>query len=160
VSRIVAIALRTLKHHYSRLRLVVSFADPEQGHMGTIYQAGGWLFAGMTLPADEYIVNGVRMHGRALRSTRSTHRLRNLPAKNVLDWTQQVIDPNARPMSGSSKYRYLMPLDDAMRKQIAPLSKPYPKRAGSILADASPAQGEEGGAAPTPALHTGANRGT
>jgi hypothetical protein len=50
------------------------------------------------------------------------------------------------------KHRYLMPLDAAMRAQIAPLAKPYPKkpRVGSVDSDTSPAQGEEGGASPTP----------
>ena len=41
VSRIVAITLKLLKAKFSGLRLVVSFADPAQGHHGGIYQAGG-----------------------------------------------------------------------------------------------------------------------
>jgi hypothetical protein len=41
------------------------------------------------------------------------------------------------------KHRYLYPLDDAMRKQIAPLSKPYPKRqhADEVKRDAPSARG-------------------
>lgn len=128
VSRIIAIALRFLRKKCPTIRLCVSYADPEHGHVGGIYQAGGWLYAGMTAPADEYIVNGARMHGRALRSTRSTHAAKNVAARNILDWARKVLDPNANPVDGSAKYRYLMPLDDAMRAQIAPLSKPYPKR--------------------------------
>ena len=31
-------------------------------------------------------------------------------------------------VSKPGKYRYLMPLDKKMRKQILPLSKPYPKK--------------------------------
>ncbi len=31
-----------------------------------------------------------------------------------------------RKMPG--KHRYLFPLDDAMKAQVAPLAKPYPKR--------------------------------
>ena len=37
--------------------------------------------------------------------------------------------PDVQIVKGSSKHRYLMPLDEAMRAQIAPLAKPYPKRA-------------------------------
>jgi hypothetical protein len=55
---------------------------------------------------------------------------------------------------GSAKYRYLMPLDDEMRAKIAPLAKPYPKRAGSIVTDAPANHAGEGGSVPTPALHT------
>jgi hypothetical protein len=62
------------------------------------------------------------------------------------------LDPKATEWIGVEKYRYLMPLDDAMRKQIEPLRKPYPKRAGSIGSDAPGLQPGEGGANPTSAL--------
>lgn len=152
VSKIVSIALRLFQKAYPTMRLVLSFADPEQGHMGGIYQAGNWFYLGETLPADEYIVKGKRMHGRALRSTRSTHPLKNVLARNVLDWAQKVIDPMARAIDGSSKHRYAMPLDAEMRAQILPLAKPYPKRAGSADSGTSGFQPEGGGATPTPAL--------
>jgi hypothetical protein len=128
VSRIVAIALRFLKKKCPGLRLVVSFADPEQGHVGGIYQAGGWIYAGKTTAADEYLVNGRRVHGRALRSTRSTHKSGNVVADNVLEWARLVLDPKASKVEGSSKHRYLMPLDAATRARILPLSRPYPKK--------------------------------
>ncbi len=52
------------------------------------------------------------------------------------------------------KYRYLMPLDDEMRAKIAPLAKPYPKRAGSKGNVVPGFQSGEGGAIPTPALQS------
>ena len=128
VTKIIRVSFAFLKQRCPNLRLVISFADPEHGHIGGIYQAGNWLYLGMTEPADEYIVKGVRMHGRALRSTRSTHRLRNKSARNVMDWARQVLDPNIARVAGSSKHRYAMPLDAAMRQQILPLAKPYPRR--------------------------------
>jgi hypothetical protein len=152
VSRVVAVALRMLPRVCPRLRLVVSFADPERGHVGGIYQAGNWLYVGTTVPADEYVVNGRRMHGRALRMTRSTHRLKNLPTRNILEWARKAIDPNAFPVRGSSKYRYLYPLDPEMRARIAPLAKPYPKRAAGVAGDTPPHHGGEGGSTPTAAL--------
>lgn len=154
VSRIVRVALLFLRKACPAIRLVVSFADPENGHRGGIYQAGGWIYAGKTAPADEYLVNGKRMHGRALRSTRTTHRLGALPCKNILDWARRVIDPNASPISGSSKHRYLMPMDGEMRRRLVPLSMPYPKRAASIDVDAPGPQPGEGGATPTAALQS------
>jgi hypothetical protein len=54
------------------------------------------------------------------------------------------------PLMG--KYRYLMPLDAAMRAQIAPLAKPYPKKESRGLGetDNAPRTNEEtGGARPT-----------
>lgn len=128
VSQVVAEAIKQLGRAQTGLRLIVSYADPEHKHVGTIYQAGNWLYAGTTEASDEYIVNGFRMHGRALRSTRSTHRLGGLPANNVMEWARKVLDPDIKQVMGSVKHRYLYPLDRAMRKQIAPLAKPYPKR--------------------------------
>lgn len=151
VSRIVSLSLRFLKRQSPKIRLVVSYADPEQGHHGGIYQAGNWVYAGLTDAADEYIVNGVRMHGRALRSTRSTHRRKALPAQNIMEWARLVLDPRICQVEGSRKHRYLMPLDDAMRAQIAPLARPYPKRA-KHPSDAPAVQAGEGGAAPTRTL--------
>jgi hypothetical protein len=146
VSRIVRIALKFLKQRCPGLRLVISFADPEQGHTGGIYQAGNWTYAGMTDPADEYLVNGTRMHGRALRSTRSTHKRGNLPAPNVFEWAKQVLDPNIQRVAGSSKHRYLYPLDAAMHAQIAPLARPYPKR-GQSADSGAPGDQPGGGSA-------------
>jgi len=153
VSRIISCALRFLKQKCKGIRLVISFADPEQGHNGAIYQAGNWIYCGMTVPADEYIVNGTRMHGRALRSTRSTHKLKNVKASNVMEWARIVLDPKIKRIQGSSKHRYLMPLDAEMKAAILPLSKPYPKRASSETNDTAGNLPEKGGATPTDALH-------
>ena len=47
------------------------------------------------------------------------------------------------------KYRYLYPLDAAMRTQIAPLAKPYPKRGTGETDNAPGTNPETGGASPT-----------
>ena len=126
VSQVVAESLRQLKRTQRGLRLVVSFADPDQGHRGGIYQAGNWLYLGMTTVADEYIVNGRRVHGRALRNSRSNHRLRNIESANVEEWARRVLDPNIEKVSGSSKHRYVYPLDKQMRRYLIPLAQSYP----------------------------------
>jgi hypothetical protein len=48
VSRIMAITLRKLKKHAKGLKLVVSYADFNQGHHGGIYQATNWIYVGGT----------------------------------------------------------------------------------------------------------------
>jgi hypothetical protein len=147
VSRIVAIALRMIKREYKGLRLVVSFADPEQGHVGAIYQAGGWIYDGCTTSSEEYLVNGKRWHGRAFRASKPAH----LTTKQAA----AAMDPNFKVVPGSVKHRYLMPLDDAMRKQIAPLAKPYPKRVTRDRGETDNAphsNAETGGAGPTRSL--------
>lgn len=65
VSRVVAIAIKFLKARSPTLRLIVSFADPEEGHHGGIYQAGNWLYVGQNAGSTEYIgPDGKKWHGR------------------------------------------------------------------------------------------------
>ncbi len=131
---------------------MVSFADPERGHHGGIYQGGNWIYAGRSTVADEYLVNGVRMHGRALRSTRSTHKNGALTAMNVAEWARKALGVSVIRVGGSSKHRYLMPLDAEMRLRVAPLAQPYPKRERSRENAATPPS-VEGGVIPTRSLH-------
>lgn len=123
VSQIVAKTFGLLTKHNQGLRLLVSYADPEHGHAGGIYQAMNWIYTGLTMASDEYIVNGKRWHGRAFRASKPDH----LTTKQYLD-----LVGNYQIVKGSSKYRYVYPLDRAMRRQIAPLAKPYPKRADVV----------------------------
>jgi hypothetical protein len=143
VSRIVAIALRFLRNHCPRLRLVVSFADAGQGHHGGIYQAGGWVYASGA-ETHAYCVNGTLVHPKTLHS-------RYGKGGQSIPWLRENVDPLADRVIAGFKHRYLMPLDEAMRAQIAPLAKPYPKRAKQATSE-SPSEG--GGAAPTRALQT------
>lgn len=138
VTRIVSIALKFLKKTNPGLRLIVSFADPEQGHHGGIYQGGGWIYSGRSQASDEYIFMGKRWQGRSFRNS----------------YKGMEKDPRVQIVKGSSKYRYLMPLDEEMRTRIEPLRKPYPKRAGSKANVASGFQSEEDGATPIPALQS------
>ena len=112
VSRIMAMAIKMLKQHSPGLKLIVSYADTGQGHHGGIYQATNWIYEGYFGGECSVVVNGRLMHRRQAYSLYGTTRPKgsyNVPA--------------------SGKHKYLMPLDEEMRKQIMPLSKPYPKRA-------------------------------
>lgn len=138
VTQAVASSLKQLKTQQPGLRAVVSFADPEQGHEGRIYQAGNWLYLGMTQSADEYMVNGVRKHGRSLRSIRNSHPVKlNVP--NVEEWARRVLDPNIVRIEGSSKHRYFYPLDKALRRKVERLALPYPHAGkGSMVSRDAP----------------------
>lgn len=120
VSKIVVKSIKLLKQRNEGLRIIVSFADPDEGHNGAIYQAMNWVHDGVSIPADEYIVNGKRWHGRSLRNTKPI---------NMTTYQYAIfLDMNAKKIKGSSKIRYLYPLDKAMRRKILPLAKPYPKK--------------------------------
>lgn len=144
-SRIVSISIRMLSKEFSGLELVVSYADANQGHVGTLYQACGWHYIGMAKDAGgSAVVNGVEYHGRTLGDRYGTR---------SLAWIRANIDPNAKALESIGKYKYAMPLTDRMKEKIERMSKPYPKRVVSIDSDAPVFQAGEGGAIPTTTLH-------
>jgi len=129
VSRISSIAMKFLHSSNLKLRLVVSFADKSQGHHGGIYQAGNWTYNGQGNPAKFYMIRGKLTHPRSIGTkglVQNIHGARKL-------------DPNATVVDVPGKHRYLMPLDAAMRAQIAPLAKPYPKRVKQATTGDQPA---------------------
>jgi hypothetical protein len=115
VSRIVAIAVRMLHKQSEGLRLLVSYADTTQGHHGGIYQAGGWVYCGQSQASVEWFHEGRWKHNREMTGGPFGQKRRLATS-----------DLPSRKQPG--KHKYLMPLDAAMRAQIEPLHKPYPKR--------------------------------
>lgn len=133
VSRILSIAIKLLKKQSPDIKLLISFADPMQAHVGGIYQAMGWIYTGTSKPDVQYFQDGKWRHHRS--ATSRTISVAGLPSKKLL-----------------AKHRYLWPMDLAMPQRIAPLAKPYPKRAKD---QAAPDQGALGGETPTRTLqHT------
>ena len=138
-SKIIAVALRFLRKQSPGLRLVVSFADPVENHHGGIYQAGNWVYCGTSSGSFEWNLNGKRLNKRAYTGHNFGNKQLEVPAR-------------ALKIRTPGKHRYLMPLDDEMRRQIEPLRKPYPKRVRSVDSDTSANHAEEGGANPTRTL--------
>ena len=119
-SKCVAISLKMLKRQSPGLRLVVSYADEGQGHVGTIYQATNWIYLGAA--TQPYLkVRGKVVHPRTLYD-------RYGRGGQSVKWLRANVDPNARRVEMPPKLKYVMPLDRAMRKQLEPLAQPYVKR--------------------------------
>jgi hypothetical protein len=121
VSRIVAIAMRIVAKRNPGLRLVVSFADTNEGHHGGIYQAGNWIYSGITPPKTHFRdKQGKVWHSRQTTTTGMTNQFgsRSKCAKRS----------DCEKVELEGKHRYLMPLDAEMRARVLPLAKPYPKR--------------------------------
>jgi hypothetical protein len=145
VSKITAIALRFLKANSPGLRLIISYADPLQGHHGGIYQAGNWLYRGKSNPQPDLIINGKSYHKKSANAKFGTASPEKISVKyNV----------KAKYSEKKWKHAYLMPLDNDMRKKIIPLAKPYPKRASSETIDTPGIHPGKGGETPTDALHS------
>ncbi len=139
VSQIVAMTIRMLREQNPGLRLIVSFADPTEGHNGSIYQAMNWVYTGKSAQDKAYFYQGRWQHSREIRG-------------GAFGTSRKLADYSAletRAVQG--KHRYLYPLDRKMRKQIEPLRKPYPKRepcGQGVEGDASGVQSEGAGSIP------------
>ena len=114
VSQIVTCAIKQTKTHNPGLRLLISYADPNVGHEGTIYQAMNWVYVGRSASIVQYYFRGAwRNDTRLFKMFADSPHLRDGIETRSLD----------------GKLEYLYPLDKAMRRQIEPLAQPYPKRA-------------------------------
>ena len=132
------------KHEMPGIRLLVSYADLNQGHEGKIYQASNWIFVGETGTEAGIVLQGKITHRRTINSKYGT---------STIEWLQKHVDPRAGRVEGKAKYKYLLPLDDEIAERVKLLSKSYPKkRATSETSDTPGVHPREGRAARTVAL--------
>jgi hypothetical protein len=118
VTQILSKAIALLKKINPGIKLIISYADCAQGHVGKIYQANNWIYEGKTIPSRRIVIKGVVKHLRSVSALYNT---------SSIAWLKEHVDPNAKLIKDIGKHKYLMPLDKKMRKQIIKLSKPYPK---------------------------------
>ena len=117
-SRVIGTVLRSLKKH-TDLKFLLSYADPAQGHLGTIYQATGWLYTGTSSAVPLYDVgDGVIRHSRSLAHAYGTHSLRHFAEHGVI----------VRLVAQVAKHRYVYILDPSWRDRLKPSVLPYPRR--------------------------------
>ena len=131
-SRIVAAAVRQFIKDIGRdLKMIISYADLDQGHRGIIYQATNWIYAGPTGKyRDGYILtNGRFVHRRSLVAIIKT--MVNRPtggAQSELDLCRIIFkDPDALPHYTKGRHLYLFPVSKDMKQLALTLRKPYPK---------------------------------
>lgn len=60
-------SLRWIKRN-TGINIIVSYADPNYGHNGTIYKASNFKHVGMTAPGRVIIHNGKKYHDKAIRT--------------------------------------------------------------------------------------------
>lgn len=128
VSKILAIAIRMLKKQSLGLRLIVSYADTAQDHLGIVYQAGNWFYTGLTRRTNEILVNGQHIHKRRATEVYGTCGIEHI---------RKVADPNARLVPSSRKHCYIYPLNKTDAERLAHMAKPYPKRDKQAMAVSS-----------------------
>jgi len=145
VSRIVSIAIKLIKKQYVKLKLIISFADANEGHLGIIYQAGGWIYSGIAKSTPKYKTpDGKILHQRQVNKKGFNKEFGNL--RKCFKPEQCVV------IKQLNKYRYLYPINDEIKNQILLLAKPYPKKNNADepkLETGGASSAETGGSNPT-----------
>lgn len=116
----------------SRFDWLFSYADTGQGHHGGIYQALNAVYVGLSETRPGFRCEGVPVHPRSLVSTYGTQawpRIRDLYLADTGKVLERVMDMN------TAKHTYVLPIGGpasrrAIRRALAPITRPYPKREG------------------------------
>jgi hypothetical protein len=93
------------------IRVLLSYSDPNVGHLGKIYQATNWLYQGnetMLVAACKYKINNEVLHIRTISARYGS----------VKDNVLKKIDPNYEKLNELKKHRYLYILNKKERKEI------------------------------------------
>lgn len=149
VSRIISITIKLLKKHNPKLKLIVSYADPEQDHLGIIYQAGNWIYIGRSTPSVMYQVDNKKIHSRTA----------NPNNKHFGNKTKDIDISNAKKVRALPKYKYIYILDKEIYPKYIKLKKPYPKCMSSLNNKTSSHQLENDGENPILMLQSDQNEG-
>lgn len=127
-SQVVAACVKRLKKDAPLCQLIVSYADADHKHYGTIYQATNWIYVGHRMKDEKdgaWIINGEHVHGRRVSNYIKRHG--GLKGLTVEQFIKRYYDKNATACVTKGKRKYLMPLNKRIRKMLLPLAQPYPK---------------------------------
>jgi len=59
-------------------KIVVSFADSGEGHVGTVYQATNWIYTGLSADRTSWTIDGSQNHGQTIADRHTSSELRAL----------------------------------------------------------------------------------
>lgn len=112
-SKAVALSLRYLHEINPLVKMIVSYADHRQAHLGIIYQATNWLFLGVSETSDtQYFYKGKWTHERTINAQKNRAELKNALPKR----------------ENSNKFKYVFCYDKRLRKKYLKQALPYPKK--------------------------------
>lgn len=120
-SQAVAMTLRELHKTVPHVKVIVSYADLDQNHAGTIYQATNWIYLGKFNENNlgDFIIHGKKTHRRIVHTK---------GIKSNIEAVRKYIDPRATVLRTKGKHKYIFVFDKNLRKKWLKQSKPYPKK--------------------------------
>ncbi len=117
-SRVISVCLKYLRK-YTSLKFITTYADPAQGHVGTIYQATGWIYTGLSEATPKFdIGDGVARHSRSLAHAFGSHSLKYLSEHGL----------KVKVLPQIPKHRYVYFLDKTFSNRLRAPVLPYPKK--------------------------------
>jgi hypothetical protein len=128
-SKALAISIKLIKKDVPLCKVIVSYADKDQEHVGTIYQATNWQYIGVSMENktdSSWIVNGKRYHGRIISDwVKAKGGLKGLTRKEFI---QKYYDANAVAYVTKGKLKYVYVIDKNINEIVQKLTKQYPKK--------------------------------
>ena len=130
-SKALSISLRLIKKDLPLCKLLVSYADKDQDHKGTIYQATNWFYEGTSMINKKdcsYVIDGKRIHGKTISDKCKRYGLvKNIENAKKIYKAKEIIEYVTK-----GKIKYIYPLDKNLILLCKSLSKPYPKTAQEV----------------------------
>jgi DNA polymerase len=126
-------ALKYIEQNYDK-NVIISFADPSEGHAGYIYQATNWLYCGQSQSDKWYFVDGKKIHPRSMVAKYGTRSEKLLKDKGIVF--------ECRKLAGKHRYVYFLGSKGNKRKLRKKLKYdvlPYPKLSTSEAGEVSKA---------------------
>lgn len=120
VSSVMSKSLKIVKKQIPLCKIVVTYADIDQNHIGTVYQASNFYYIGVPELGSQrfFIINGKKTHPKSLGGKGFEQSLNGA----------KKIDKNAKEIKSLGKHKYIYPLDKNLIPLCKSLSKPYPKK--------------------------------
>ncbi len=126
-SKAISISLNLVKKLNPLVKLIISFADTGQKHIGTIYQATNWYYTGVSkgdTPSYIHKRTGRKYHNRNVSNSGfKDNNTKRCP--KVSDCIE---------IKGTDKFKYIFPADKSMVPLCKSLHKPYPKAIPAAIA--------------------------
>ena len=120
-SRVLGLAVRLLRKH-TTVKFLVSYADPAAGHVGTIYQAAGWLYTGASEAQPLMALGGgPPRHTRSIASALGTHSAAHFRRQGIA----------VRLLPTIAKHRYVTFVDPTWRPRLRVPVLPHPTKEGA-----------------------------
>lgn len=120
-SECVGAALKQLHKDAPQVKLIVSYADMDQNHYGTIYQATNWIYLGDMNVGERgaFIINGKKVHPKTVHSHGWVQ---------SIQWLREHVDKNVTEFLTKGKRKYIWVFDKKLRKEWQKKALPYPKK--------------------------------